>query len=88
MEDPELINYIPRSHAKILGIADLMDTISFNRANNNDMIELLESIPTSYLTFASYYDIYDSKMKTLVDNVKVNIEKFKVEEIYYLPTRK
>ena len=88
IQDPELINYIPASHAKILGIDELMDSISFNRSNNGDMIELLEAIPVAYLTYSSYHNLQNSKMETLVSHVKMNLEKFRVEEIYNLPTRR
>jgi len=66
--NPELINYIPRSHAQMLGIDSLIASMSEEREDNQEIIDILEAIPTSYLVYCELYglnanDIEHTKVK-------------------------
>lgn len=87
-ENPKLIDLIPNTHATILGIDSLTSGASFNKFSNHELIDLLESIPGAYLTYSGFHNPQLDEMDELLDRVKMNIEKFKTEEIYNLPTRK
>ena len=86
--NPSLIDYIPFIHAQILGIENLTSSLSFNKMENRDLIDLLESIPLVYLTYSKYHSIQNDDLDKLSDNVYTNIERFRFEEILNIPTKR
>lgn len=67
--NPELLNYIPYSHAQLLGIDSLVAKCNDQRDDNRMFIEIVETLPVDYLTYCDFYGLCENE----VDNVKLKL---------------
>ena len=86
--NPYLIDYITLTHAQILGIDSLASSFSYNGSIDTNLKEMLGSIPLVYLTYSYYHNIQNDDLATLSENVYINIERFRFEEILNIPTKR
>lgn len=53
--NPKLLNYIPYSHAQLLGIESLVSKSNSKRIRNQELIDTIETLPVEYLTYCDFY---------------------------------